>query len=152
MHYDLDMLQDDIHNLSEITNGWRNLVARAPGDDLDGLDPNSPEAAAQDYFLDKYGPAAGPDAATRFFAIHGFVMRNLHKLERRGLLKPVRRGPPMAEDLLRFLLTCFESPTPPASIPSSIYDPQGGLALPFTEVMADFARLRALRERVGSRQ
>ncbi len=160
MHYDLDLLQEDIQNLGEITNGWREYTARPTFADSSTLDPtedriddpNSPEAAAQDYFLDKYGLIAGPDNAARFFAIHGFVIRNLHKLERRGLLKPARHGPPPAEDLLRLLLTCFEDPAPYATLPSSIYDPSGGLALPFDEIMADFQRLRALRERVGSRQ
>jgi len=161
MHYDLDLLQEDIQNLGAITSGWRDYTARPPRADsplldpaTDGWeeDPNSPEAAAESYFLDKYGPSTGPDIAARFFAIHSFVVRNLPKLERRGLLKPARRGPPLAEDLLRLLLTCFAAPVPPADVPSSIYDPSGGLALPFDEIIADFHRLRALRERVGTRQ
>ncbi|HMA33627.1 MAG TPA: hypothetical protein VKY74_04025 [Chloroflexia bacterium] len=156
MYYDIDMLQDDIQNLGEVTTGWRNYTPRPPGAELAAaalppaidVDPNSPEAAAYDYFLDKYGFADGPDVAARFFAIHGFIMRNLRKLDRRGLLKPGRQGPPMAEDLLRFLLTCFEEPAPDAQLPHSIYDPTGGLALPFEAIMVDFHRLRVLRERL----
>ncbi len=157
MHYNLDMLQDDIQNLGEITTGWREYTPPVPRPDLTGdagatldLDPNSAEAAAYDYFLDKYGFVVGPDIAARFFAIHGFVIRNLRKLERRGLLKQARNGPPMAEDLLRFLLTCFEDPTADAQIPHSIYDPHGGLGLPFEPIMADFHRLRVLRRRLAA--
>src|SRR5690242_7055888 len=117
MHYDIEMLQDDIQNLGEVTTGWRDYSPRLPGVELvddpadePDFDPNSAEAAAYDYFLDKYGFAAGADIAARFFAIHDFVTRNLQRLERRGLLKRTKYGPPMAEDLLRFLLTCFEDP------------------------------------------
>jgi hypothetical protein len=159
MHYDIEMLQDDIQNLDEITRGWREYTPRVPGADLAAdltgeydVDPNSPEAAAYDYFLDKYGFAAGADISARFFAIHGFVTRNLQRLERRGVLKQTRYGPPMAEDLLRFLLTCFEDPAPEAPLPHSIYDSRGGLALPFEPIMADFHRLRALRRRLAATQ
>jgi|SRR4051812_10599108 len=159
MHYNIEMLQDDIQNLGEITTGWREYVPRVPGTELVtdptgefDLDPNSAEAAAYDYFLDKYGFAAGADIASRFFSIHAFVTRNLHRLERRGLLKRTKYGPPMAEDLLRFLLTCFEDPAPDAQLPHSIYDPRGGLALPFEPIMADFHRLRALRRRLAATQ
>lgn len=157
MRYDMDMLQDDIQNLGEVTTGWRDYMPRVPGHEGDGdaqqtddgdFDPNTPEAAAYDYFLDKYGFVNGPDIAARFFAIHSFVTGNLAKLERRGLLKPARRSPPMAEDLLHFLLTCFEDPAPNAQLPRSIYDQSGGLALPFEPVMADFHRLRVLRQRL----
>ncbi len=156
MRYDIDMLQDDIQNLGEVTTGWREYTPRAAAAELapgsGDIDPNSPEAAAYDYFLDKYGFASGPDIAARFFAIHGFVIRNLHKLERRGLLRVSRHEPPMAEDLLRFLLTCFEDPEPDAQLPHSIYDSRGGLGLPFEAVMADFQRLRALRRRLITTQ
>lgn len=154
MYYDMTMLQDDIQNLGEITTGWRNYTPQVPGLDSpeppydEAVDPNSPEAAAYDYFLDKYGIVGGRDIAARFFAIHRFIMENLHKLDRRGLLQPAYQGTPMAEDLLRFLLTCFEDPAPDTQLPSSIYDPAGGLALPFEPIIADFHRLRVLRERL----
>ncbi len=154
MYYDMDMLQDDIQNLGEVTTGWRQYTPRLPGTELalpsadEEIDPNSPEAAAYDYFLDKYGFVNGPDIAARFFAIHGFVTKNLIRLEQRGLLQQTRQGPPMAEDLLRFLLTCFEEPGPNEQLPRSIYDPSGGLALPFETIMSDFHRLRRLRERL----
>lgn len=155
MHYDIAMLQDDIQNLGKVTTGWRNYIPRITegegtglgGDELD-IDPNTPEAAAYDYFLDKYGIVGGPDIAARFFAIHAFVTRNLHKLERRGLLKSRRHGPPMAEDLLRFLLTCFDDPDSNERLPHSIYDPAGGLGMPFEAIIADFHRLRVLRQRL----
>ena len=154
MYYDIGMLQEDIQNLGAVTNGWRDYTPNAPVADYAEspppreADPNSPEAAAYEYFLQKYGPAAGAEIAARFFAIHGFVMRNLHKLARRGLLRPDRSGPPMAEDLLRFLLTCFEDPAAEGELPRSIYDRKGGLGLPFEPIMADFHRLRVLRERL----
>ena len=154
MYYDMDMLQDDIQNLGEVTTGWRHYTPRLPGLELalpaadEDIDPNSPEAAAYDYFLDKYGFVNGPDIAARFFAIHSFVMKNLGRLDQRGLLQQSRQGPPMAQDLLRFLLTCFEEPGPNEQLPSSIYDPAGGLTLPFDAIMIDFQRLRQLRERL----
>jgi len=154
MDYTIAMLHDDIQNLGEVTTGWRRYTPRPPAPDsaahadADPLDPNSPEAAAYEYFLAKYGIVAGRDFAARFFAIHRFVTRNLPRLARRGLLRPGPQGPPMAEDLLRFLLTCFEAPAGAGSLPRSIYDPQGGLALPFESIMADFRRLRVLRERL----
>ncbi|HUS16854.1 MAG TPA: hypothetical protein VM536_17800 [Chloroflexia bacterium] len=154
MHYTMDMLQDDIQNLGEVTTGWREYTPSRPSTELAQLtgerdpDPNSPEAAAYDYFLDKYGFAAGPDIAARFFAIHAFVVRNLRRLERRGLMATTHHGPPMAEDLLRFLLTCFEDPGADERLPRSIYDPTGGLALPFDAIMTDFHRLRVLRDRL----
>jgi hypothetical protein len=153
MYYDIGKLQEDIQNLGAVTNGWRGYTPSAPVADYAEppdrpADPNSPEAAAYEYFIAKYGPTTGVDIAARFFAIHGFVMRNLHKLARRGLLRPGRSGPPMAEDLLRFLLTCFEDPHAEGELPRSIYDSKGGLGLPFEPIMADFHRLRVLRERL----
>jgi hypothetical protein len=154
VRYTIDMLQEDIENLGEITTGWREYTPAAPRPEFseassgDDVDPNSAEAAAYDYFLDKYGLVDGRDLAARFFAIHGFIVRNLRRLERRGLLRPSRKGPPMAEDLLHFLLTCFEDPAPDGVLPRSIYDPTGGLGLPFEPVMNDFQRLRVLRERL----
>ncbi|MGI8586735.1 MAG: hypothetical protein ACR2M0_03490 [Chloroflexia bacterium] len=155
MHYDIDMLKDDIDNLGDVTMGWRNYTPRLPAGEYAAmpegteLDPNSPEVAAFEYFLDKYGIVDGHDVAARFFAIHGFVMRNLDKLERRGLLKPAGRSAPLTGELLRFLLTCFDEPEANSAIPRSIYDATGGLALPFDEVMEDFQKLRALRDKLA---
>ena len=160
MKYTLDMLRDDISRLHTVTSGlrhytpeplWPQLSLDDAGDRL-ALNPNTPEAAAYDYFRDRYGPADGPDFAARFFAIHHFVLSNVEKLARRGFLQSTDDGPTPAEDLLTFLLTCFEDPaSPDHPLPRSIYDPSGGLALPFQDVLADFHRLRALRARFANR-
>jgi hypothetical protein len=158
MEYTFEHLREDIQSLGQVTSGWRDYKPRAlwPQVQVDGseqlvsLDPNSPEAAAYDYFLHKYGQAAGPGIAARFFAIHNFVVTNLHRLERRGLLKPQPGGPTTAEDLLRFLLTCFEDTPGRNHLPRSIYDGESGLHLPYQDIMADFHRLRALRRRLKS--
>ena len=159
MRYNLEMLRDDIKALGVVTSGLRDYTpeARWPRIELDAdgtsmaLNPNTPEAAAYDYFLDRYGDD-GPDFAARVFALHNFVVSNHEKLARRGFLRTTPNGPRPAEDLIYFLLTCFEDPAPSQRLPTSIYDPQGGLALPFQDILADFHRLRALRQRLAGRE
>ena len=155
MRYTFEMLREDIHQLSVVTSGLREYTPEAAwprvqledtGDEL-ALNPNTPEAAACDYFLQRYGDD-GVDFYARFIAVHDFVVRHGEKLARRGFLHPNPEGPSMANDLLYFLLTCFEDPVPPARMPRSIYDQRGGVRLPYQDVLADFHRLRALRERL----
>jgi hypothetical protein len=158
MRYTLEMLREDISRLRGVTSGLRHYTPEAlwpqislddAGDRL-ALNPNTPEAAAYDYFRQRYGSTDGPDFAARFFAIHYFVLSNVEKLARRGFLQSTKDGHTPAEDLLTFLLTCFEDPAPGEPLPHSIYDPSGGMALPFQDILADFHRLRALRARFAN--
>jgi hypothetical protein len=154
------MLRKDISRLHSVTNGLRPYTPEPlwPQISLDNscdrlaLNPNTPEAAAYDYFRERYGPTDGPDFAARFFAIHHFVLSNVEKLARRGFLRSTADGPTPAEDLLTFLLTCFEDPAHGEPLPHSIYDPSGGMALPFQDILADFHRLRALRARFANQE
>src|SRR5262245_8335563 len=127
MRYTLDLLREDIAALGVITNGLREYTPEAqwPQIALDddttiAINPTTPEAAAYDYFIDRYGED-GPDFAARFFAIHHFVVTNVEKLARRGFLRSTAQGPSPAEDLIYFLLTCFEDPVSPRRVPRSIY-------------------------------
>src|SRR5215210_497165 len=129
MRYTLDMMRADIDALGTVTNGLRDYTpeARWPRIAMDddttlALNPNTPEAAAYDYFLARYGEA-GPDFAVRFFTIHHFVVANREKLARRGFMRNTAHGPSPAEDLIYFLLTCFDDPAQPGHLPRSIYDP-----------------------------
>ena len=79
------------------------------------------------------------------------MVNHVDKLARRGFLQRTPEGPSPAEDFIFFLLTCFADPVPPSPLPHSIYDPEGGLTLPYDDVLADYHRLRALRARLARR-